>query len=425
MMKTTLTFLFTLFLFLAFGQYNSVQDVPNPKTDGTGYVSNPDNILDATTVEQINADLAELEEKDGFQVAVVCLRSIGQNVPKDFSTDLASYWEVGTRGKDDGLLILLVLDQRRVEFETGYGMETVLTDLLTQQIQQEEMVPYFKQNNYDLGMLEGVRRVCRELSGKALEANPEVQRQNQEENARKYEEISRERAGVFWITFAGWHLLGVAIYLLALLYIRYQHDPYKKYNVIKNFAIWFWAILFPVTHIFLVLLSKKLKERYRNQVRFSGRTNELMHKLTDEEEDEFLTLGQQAEEIVKSVDYDVWVTEKHDDYCILAYKPLFTKYTPCPKCRYKTYYKVYDKITISPTYNNAGEGERKYTCENTSCKHTDHSTYRIPRLQRSSRTSGGAWIGGGGGGFSGGGSWGGGGSFGGGSFGGGGSGSSW
>lgn len=424
-MKNILFPLFLLLFSSVHAQYESVEDVPNPKRSGKSYVSNPDGILTQNTVLEIDEYLMELEESDAFQVAVVCLNSIGQNVPKDFATDLATLWGIGNRGKDDGLLILLVKDQRRIEFETGYGTESIITDLLAQQIQQEVMLPYFKQSNYNLGILSGVKAVCNLLRGNGLEANPEVQRQIDEENAREYERLSAQRDRNVLIGIGAWHVLGVAIFLIAILFIRYQTDPYKKYNIIKNFSVWIWAILFPITHIFLVFLSKKLKDRYRNQVRFSGRTNHLMHKLTEQEEDEFLTLGQQAEEIVKSVDYDVWVTDNHDDFCILSYKPIFTKYTPCPKCRYRTYYKEYDRITISPTYSSAGQGEKKYTCENTNCKHTDHTKYSIARLRKSSRTSGGAWIGSGGGGFSGGGSWGGGGSFGGGSFGGGGSGSSW
>ncbi len=418
-----------LFLFLvvghSFGQYETVQSVPHPKSNGKGYVSNPDGILSSGSVNQINELLADLEENDGFQVAVVCLQSIGRNVPDDFAVELASHWGVGTRGKDDGVMLLLVMDQRIVSMKTGYGTETVLTDIMTQNIQQQEMVPYFKQGNFDLGMVSGVKGICNVLRGNELEGNPEVQQQIDEENARRYEEQAAQRERNFFIFLGAWHLFGVAIFLIAILFIRYKHDPYKKYNIIKNFGFWIWAILFPVTHIFIVFLSKKLKDRYRNQVRFSGRTNHLMHKLTEEEEDEFLTLGQQAEEIVKSVDYDVWVTENHDDFCILSYRPAFTKYTPCPKCNYRTYFKEYDKITVSPTYSRAGKGEKKYACENSACNHIDHKKYTIPRLRRSSRTSGGSWIGSGGGGFSGGGSWGGGGSFGGGSFGGGGSSSSW
>jgi uncharacterized protein len=424
-MKNALLLLSLIFVSSFHAQFETAKEVPNPKSVGKSYVSNPDEILTANTVQQIDEYLSELEESDGFQVAIVCVNSIGQNVPKDFATDLASLWGIGNRGKDDGLLILLVKDQKRIEFETGYGTESILPDNLTQQIQQEVMLPYFKQNNYDLGMLSGVRGICNVLRGNGLESNPEEQRLIDEEKARLYEKKATERDRNVLIGIGAWHILGVAIFLIALLIIRYKTDPYKKFNIIKNFGVWIWAILFPITHIFLVFLSKKLMERYRNQVRFSGRTNHLMHKLTEQEEDEFLTLGQQAEEIVKSVDYDVWVTESHDDFCILSYRPIFTKYTPCPKCRYRTYYKVYDKITISPTYSSAGQGEKKYTCENTNCKHTDHTKYSIARLRKSSRTSGGAWIGSGGSGFSGGGSWGGGGSFGGGSFGGGGSGSSW
>ncbi len=419
-MKKILCLTFIFSILFSFGQTVSIESIENPKTLG-GYVCNPDYILNNSTVEQINDYLSELESSDKYQVAVVVLRSIGEQVPKDFSTELAQYWGVGEKSRDNGLLILLVLDQKRIEFETGYGTESVLTDILSKRIQQEEMLPYFRDNNYDSGMLAGVKAVCNVLNGQELEENTQFETEN-EENAAEYARRSRERERNFWIAFLAWHLFGVAIYLIAILVVRYQHDPYKKYNIIKNFAYWIWAILFPVTHIFLVFLSIKLKNRYRNQVRFSGRTNQLMHKLTEQDEDEFLTLGQQAEEIIKSVDYDVWVTDEKDDFCILSYRPVFTKYTPCPKCKYRTYYKEYDRISVSPTYSSSGKGEKKYSC--THCKHIDHTTYIIPRLRRSSRTSGGRWIGSGGG-SSGGGSWGGGGSFGGGSFGGGGSGNSW
>ena len=97
---------------------------------------------------------------------------------------------------------------------------------------------------------------------------------------------------------------------------------------------------------------------------------------------------------------------------------LFTKYSTCPKCHFKTYYKVYDRQIVAPSYSSAGKGERKHECAN--CKHVDLKTYHIPRLRRSNRSSGSrGWVGSGGGGFSGGGS------FGGGSSGGGGGGSSW
>jgi uncharacterized protein len=408
----SLVFIFSVLL-TSFGQNSSITSIENPKIIGR-YVSNSDYILSSNTVEQINDYLAELENTAKYQVAVVVLQSIGKQIPKDFSTELAQFWGVGEKSRDNGLLILLVLDQQRIELETGYGTETILTDVLSKRIQQETMLPFFRDNYYDAGMLAGVKAICKVLNGKILDKNTQFDNEIHE-NTGEYERHSRERKRKFLIVFFAWHLFGVAVYLIAFLVVRYQHDPYKKYTIIKNFSFWIWAIIFPITHIFIVFLSTKLKERYRNQVRFSGRTNHVMYKITEQDEDEFLSFGQQAEEIVKSVDYDVWVTDEKDDFCILSYTPIFTKYTPCPKCKYKTYFKEYDRISVSPTYSSSGSGEKKYSCTN--CNHVDHSTYLIPRLRRSSRTSGGRWIGGGG--NSGGRSWGGG------SFGGGGSGSSW
>lgn len=405
----------------AWGQM-SINDVPNPKTNNNGYVSNPNGIMSQQDENEVNQLFADLERRDSFQVAMIVLESIGSQVPKDFATDLFAHWGIGHKGRDDGLLILFINDQRRIEFETGYGTESVLSDYQCVQIQQDYMVPYFKEGDYSTGLLNGAQVVCEELNGKTVDRT--VVRENIRDAFRLNAEADIRKSEKRWkliISLSVWHALGLIIFLIALLVARFKNDPYDKYNTIRYFHLWIWAILFPITHIFIVLLAKRLKERYRDMIRFSGRNGEIMHKLNEEEEDEHLSKGQITEELVKSIDYDVWITEETKDILVLAYKPLFSKYSKCPNCHYKTYYKVYDKQIVSPTYSSSGRGEKKYYCEN--CNHTKRKTYRIPRLQRSNRTrsSGGGWIsgGGGGGGFSGGGSWGGGFS------GGGGGGSSW
>ena len=161
-------------------------------------------------------------------------------------------------------------------------------------------------------------------------------------------------------------------------------------------------------------------ERWRNTVRFSTNSGEQMHRLGESEEDKYLKKGQIAEEKVKSIDYDVWITTNGKEVLILAYKRWFTKNRKCPSCKYKTYYKEYNRTITSPTYTSSGMGEKKYKCEN--CGHSKVTRYTIPRLQRSSSSggsSGGSYSSGGGS-YSSGGS-----SYGGGSSGGGGAGSSW
>ena len=135
-------------------------------------------------------------------------------------------------------------------------------------------------------------------------------------------------------------------------------------------------------------------KRWRNTTRFSTRTGEEMHKLDDHGEDKHLNKGQLTEEKVKSIDYDVWVTFSGSEILILKYKKWFSKYNKCPKCSYKTYFKLYDKTITPATYDSSGTGERCYKCEN--CGHSKTERYTIPRKTRSSSSG----SSGGGGGYS-------------------------
>ncbi|MCF3111187.1 TPM domain-containing protein [Niabella sp. CC-SYL272] len=144
----------------------TVKEVPDPKrTPSFNYVSNPDGILSNNTVAAINGHLKRLEDSTTDQVAVVVLQSIGKKVPRDFAMELLRYWGVGRKDKNNGVVMLLVMDQRRMEFEVGYGLEGKLTDLVSKQIQEEYMVPFAKQGNYDAAVLNGVQQVAGMLSG--------------------------------------------------------------------------------------------------------------------------------------------------------------------------------------------------------------------------------------------------------------------
>ena len=169
-----------------------------------------------------------------------------------------------------------------------------------------------------------------------------------------------------------------------------------------------------------------IKKRRRNAPRKSKKTGLPMKKLSEKEEDTYLDRGQQVEEGIGSVDYDVWVSDKPDDTMVLAYRSAISKYSECPNCGYRTYYHVNSKTLRSATYSHDGEGIRNYACRN--CDYTQSKRYRVPRLRRQ-RTIivGGGGFSGGGGSWGGGGSFGGGGGFsgGGGSFGGGGASGGW
>ena len=137
-MKTLTTHLLLLFCLVLNAQVYDVKTVPNPISNGS-FVSNPDNILSLETVNQLNGQLSELKRTNSSEISIVVLNSIGDNDIKSFATELLNYWGIGTKSNDNGLLLLFVLDQRKVTFEVGYGLEGVLPDAICKRIQTKDM----------------------------------------------------------------------------------------------------------------------------------------------------------------------------------------------------------------------------------------------------------------------------------------------
>ena len=147
-------------------EYKSVDDVPNVRlTDVRRYVSDPTNILSPAAKDTINAILGRLEKSTGIETAVVMLPSIGENDIFDFSTSLFRKWGIGKKKSDNGLLILFVMDQHKVRFSTGYGIEGTMTDAMSKRIQMQYMVPAFKRSDWNKGMVDGVRATAKVLDG--------------------------------------------------------------------------------------------------------------------------------------------------------------------------------------------------------------------------------------------------------------------
>uniref|UniRef100_UPI003FF1565D TPM domain-containing protein n=1 Tax=Prevotella sp. TaxID=59823 RepID=UPI003FF1565D len=147
-------------------EYKSVDDVPNVRlTDVRRYVSDPTSILSPAATDTINAILGRLEKSTGIETAVVMLPSIGENDIFDFSTSLFRKWGIGKKKSDNGLLILFVMDQHKVRFATGYGIEGTMTDAMSKRIQTQYMVPAFKRSDWNKGMVDGVRAAAKVLDG--------------------------------------------------------------------------------------------------------------------------------------------------------------------------------------------------------------------------------------------------------------------
>ena len=164
-----ITFL-TVAAFAQQGRAYRIEDIPNVQVyDRTRFVSNPDGILSSSAVYRIDTMLYSLKESGRAQVAVVAVNSIGNDDPKDFLFRLMRSWGVGRSGADDGLGVLLVVDQGAIEIQTGYGLEGDLPDAIAKRIINNYMIPAFKQGDWDTGMVEGVNTISQILNGRTAE----------------------------------------------------------------------------------------------------------------------------------------------------------------------------------------------------------------------------------------------------------------
>lgn len=144
----------------------TVDEVPNIHLkDARQYVTDPSAILSTAARDSINLMLGQLEQGSGIEVAVVMLPSIGNDDIFDFAHNLFRKWGIGKKKENNGLLLLFVMDQHKVRFTTGYGLEGTLTDALSKRIQMNEMVPAFKEGKWDEGMVKGVRATVAILKG--------------------------------------------------------------------------------------------------------------------------------------------------------------------------------------------------------------------------------------------------------------------
>ena len=418
MLKNLCTSAIILFLisshFLVFAQ-EGLDKIVNPKTNGTGYVSNADHILSNETVAKLNALIKPLNENGKAQVAVVLVNSIGDQVPKDFSTALLRKWGIGDRKKNNGLLILFVADQRRIEFEVGYGLEGLLTDLTCQRIQQGLMIPYFKKGDYNTGVLKGVELVVETIDtgvDQSLDEDnlyPElgwvlfqdilfflvyIGAYSAYTTSQRGQYVVHSASG-WWVPFLLFGpLIIVSVVALAtpifVMWDLFFLISYCCWSVFFSFAIgnmlasepvgetrvqqyqylklmvWgftVYAVLFPLPFLIFKYIGAKRRLRKLRYTPYqspdSGAEMVLMKKNRALE----LTDKEQMEEKLGSVSYDLWEAGEGDPVMKLAYLNQNTKIRRCKKCLSITAKKTKRIVESKATTKGEGIASVYYTCQ--------------------------------------------------------------
>ncbi len=147
----------------------TVQEVPNPRQMYGGWVTDSAGILSAATETELNQMIQQLKTQNQTEIAVVTVPETKPAAsPKAFATELFNYWHIGKQGQDNGVLFLISKGDRRVEIETGYGVEALLPDAKVGQIIEQKVTPQFKQGDFDGGTLAGTEALVTVLEGQEL-----------------------------------------------------------------------------------------------------------------------------------------------------------------------------------------------------------------------------------------------------------------
>jgi len=126
--------------------------------------------LNTGQVAALTEKLAKLETDKGSQLAVLLLPTTQPEDIAQFGIRVAEAWKLGRKGVDDGLILIVAKNDRRMRIEVGRGLEGAITDVQTSRILREEVAPHFKQGDFYGGILSAVNHLDQLVRGEALPA---------------------------------------------------------------------------------------------------------------------------------------------------------------------------------------------------------------------------------------------------------------
>jgi len=129
----------------------------------TGRVVDLSDVLTPDQEASLTAELAALENRTTDQVVIATLPSIDGRTIEDYSRELGNHWGVGQDDKDNGVLIVVAVAERKVRIQVGYGLEAILTNARAAEIIEQDILPQFREGHPYEGIQAGARSVIATL----------------------------------------------------------------------------------------------------------------------------------------------------------------------------------------------------------------------------------------------------------------------
>jgi len=344
----------------------------------TDYVSNPDGILSAAMVDSLDSMLGRVWAETTAEPVVVIISDMAPDYDDNtFATELFELWGIGKKDNDNGLLILVVTERRRIVIRTGYGLEGLLPDGVCGRIRDRAIVD-FRNGDYGAGLAAAVNMVSEIL------LRPDAR---EEILSRYANDAGAGSSGSDSVDFFSFMLRGGCVALgLMLLWVIYtlvssrrepDRERYRRLNNIKPVALFLTFIGLGIPLPAFLLCAWQMKH-IRNHKRQCPNCSNHMHKVDEVHDNDYLTPAQDMEERLNSIDYDVWLCDTCGEKDVVPYINRQSSYSVCPRCGARTMAPAGNRIIVQPTTSHEGRGERLYSCGN--CKANISKPYTIARL---------------------------------------------
>jgi uncharacterized protein len=157
MKKLIILFVLTLIAYLGFAQ-----DFP---AKSNKLVNDYTNTLSPEQLSQLEKKLVTFDDTTSNQVAVVIVKSVGDYDINEYALELGRKWGVGGKSKNNGVILLVAIGDRKLSIQTGYGLEGALPDIYTKRIIENDIKPFFKEGNYYAGIDAGTNSIISLIKG--------------------------------------------------------------------------------------------------------------------------------------------------------------------------------------------------------------------------------------------------------------------
>jgi uncharacterized protein len=122
-------------------------------------------VLSQQTADLLENRLRAYEDSTSNQIAILIVKSLDGEPIEEYSLHVAEKWKLGQEKKDNGVLLLISVDDRKMRIEAGYGLEGVLTDALCSRIIRNEIAPHFRKDDYEGGVTAGIDAIIKGIGG--------------------------------------------------------------------------------------------------------------------------------------------------------------------------------------------------------------------------------------------------------------------